>query len=78
MALIVPCFYFRMLAYTYEDGLHIDSFMLPIACSCHIRYSMLSSTLVLIDNIVYTVLFININLCIVVTGSRAILATERD
>ena len=40
MALIVSCFYFRMLAYTYEDGLHIDSFKLPIACSCHIRYAV--------------------------------------
>jgi hypothetical protein len=26
---------FRLLAYTYEEGLHIDSFKLPIACSCH-------------------------------------------
>jgi hypothetical protein len=28
---------FRLLAYTYEEGLHIDSFKLPIACSCHVR-----------------------------------------
>ncbi len=28
----------RLLAYTYEEGLHIDSFKLPVACSCHIRY----------------------------------------
>ncbi len=27
----------RLLAYTYEEGLHIDSFKLPIACSCHIE-----------------------------------------
>jgi hypothetical protein len=27
---------FRLLAYTYEEGLHIDSFKLPIACSCHV------------------------------------------
>ena len=26
----------RLLTYTYEFGLHIDSFKLPIACSCHI------------------------------------------
>ncbi len=26
----------RLLAYTYERGLHIDSFKLPVACSCHI------------------------------------------
>ena len=26
----------RLLAYTYEEGLHIDSFKLPIACSCHL------------------------------------------
>merc|ERR1712126_772902 len=26
----------RLLAYTYEDGLHIDSFKLPVACSCHV------------------------------------------
>nr|XP_040574366.1 LOW QUALITY PROTEIN: uncharacterized protein LOC121123311 [Lepeophtheirus salmonis] len=26
----------RMLAYTYEEGLHIDAFKLPIACSCHV------------------------------------------
>ena len=26
----------RLLAYTYEEGLHIDSFKMPIACSCHI------------------------------------------
>merc|ERR1711981_557812 len=27
----------RLLAYTYEDGLHIDSFKMPVACSCHIH-----------------------------------------
>ncbi len=27
---------FRLLAYTYEEGLHIDSFKLPIACSWHV------------------------------------------
>ncbi len=27
----------RLLAYTYEEGLHIDSFKLPIACSCHVE-----------------------------------------
>jgi len=27
----------RLLAYTYEEGLHIDSFKLPIACSCHVK-----------------------------------------
>ena len=27
----------RLLAYTYEEGLHIDSFKMPIACSCHIK-----------------------------------------
>ena len=27
----------RLLAYTYEDGLHIDSFKMPVACSCHIN-----------------------------------------
>ena len=26
----------RLLSYTYEEGLHIDSFKMPIACSCHI------------------------------------------
>ncbi|TRY80618.1 hypothetical protein TCAL_13247 [Tigriopus californicus] len=26
----------RLLAYTYEEGLHIDSFKLPVSCSCHI------------------------------------------
>jgi len=26
----------RLLAYTYEDGLHIDSFKLPVACSCRV------------------------------------------
>jgi len=26
----------RLLAYTYEEGLHIDSFKLPISCSCHL------------------------------------------
>ena len=26
----------RLLAYTYDQGLHIDSFKMPIACSCHI------------------------------------------
>jgi len=26
----------RLLAYTYEEGLHIDSFKLPVACSCHL------------------------------------------
>ena len=26
----------RLLAYTYEEGLHIDSFKMPVACSCHI------------------------------------------
>lgn len=26
----------RLLAYTYEEGLHIDSFKLPISCSCHV------------------------------------------
>ena len=26
----------RLLAYTYQEGLHIDSFKLPIACSCHL------------------------------------------
>ena len=25
-----------LLAYTYEEGLHIDSFKLPISCSCHL------------------------------------------
>ena len=28
--------YVRLLAYTYEEGLHIDSFKLPISCSCHL------------------------------------------
>jgi len=27
----------RLLAYTYTEGLHIDSFKLPVACSCHLR-----------------------------------------
>ena len=27
----------RLLAYTYEEGLHIDSFKMPVACSCHIK-----------------------------------------
>ena len=27
----------RLLAYTYDIGLHIDSFKMPVACSCHIR-----------------------------------------
>ena len=27
----------RLLAYTYDLGLHIDSFKMPVACSCHIR-----------------------------------------
>lgn len=26
----------RLLAYTYQEGLHIDSFKLPISCSCHL------------------------------------------
>ena len=26
----------RLLAYTYEEGLHIDSFKLPISCGCHL------------------------------------------
>ena len=26
----------RLLAYTYQDGLHIDNFKLPIACGCHL------------------------------------------
>lgn len=26
----------RLLAYTYEEGLHIDSFKLPVSCSCHV------------------------------------------
>jgi len=26
----------RLLAYTFDEGLHIDSFKLPVACSCHI------------------------------------------
>ena len=26
----------RLLCYTYEEGLHIDSFKLPISCSCHL------------------------------------------
>jgi len=26
----------RLLAYTYDEGLHIDSFKMPITCSCHI------------------------------------------
>jgi len=26
----------RLLAYTYQEGLHIDSFKLPVACSCHL------------------------------------------
>ena len=26
----------RLLAYTYEEGLHIDSFKLPVSCSCHL------------------------------------------
>ena len=26
----------RLLAYTFHQGLHIDSFKLPIACSCHV------------------------------------------
>jgi hypothetical protein len=27
----------RLLAWTHEEGLHIDTFKMPIACSCHIR-----------------------------------------
>ena len=26
----------RLLAYTFSQGLHIDSFKLPVACSCHV------------------------------------------
>ena len=26
----------RLLAYTFNQGLHIDSFKLPVACSCHV------------------------------------------
>ena len=26
----------RLLAYSYQQGLHIDSFKLPTACSCHV------------------------------------------
>merc|ERR1711935_693387 len=26
----------RLLAYTHDQGLHIDSFKMPVACSCHI------------------------------------------
>jgi hypothetical protein len=28
--------FIRLLAYTYEEGLHIDSFKMPVACSCHV------------------------------------------
>lgn len=27
----------RLMAYSYEQGLHIDSFKLPTACSCHVE-----------------------------------------
>jgi len=30
----------RLLAYTYEEGLHIDSFKMPVACSCHIEVQL--------------------------------------
>ena len=30
-------YYFRLLSYTYEEGLHIDSFKLPVSCSCHVK-----------------------------------------
>ena len=29
--------FIRLLVYTYEEGLHIDSFKMPISCSCHIE-----------------------------------------
>ena len=30
-------FCFRLLSYSYEEGLHIDSYRLPVACSCHVK-----------------------------------------
>ena len=29
--------FIRLMAYTYEEGLHVDSFKLPVACSCHVE-----------------------------------------
>jgi len=29
--------FIRLVAWTYEEGLHVDTFKLPVACSCHIQ-----------------------------------------
>jgi hypothetical protein len=41
--------YVRMVAYSPQDGLHIDSFRLPIACSCHLGQTRLPNAHTLLN-----------------------------